>query len=213
MAAMEIARAGMNKAVTSGHDRVEAILTSDGSGSNGSESDGSSSEQPQLTQPQLTQKAIVALGPLLPRFAQTMELGAPLKVALAKAVEADEPAGKRLARAKMLHNVLSAKYPNVKLDDAAKMTAEWVHGVLDASYPAESAVVDGKFSDSDSATTIAGDSATTTTTDSATATTMDSATATAIATAPATASTTRVGGSAITNYCWRRRLNQRPERC
>jgi hypothetical protein len=104
------------------------------------------------TQPQLTQKAIVALGPLLPRFAQTMELGAPLKVALAKAVEADEPAGKRLARAKMLHNVLSAKYPNVKLDDAAKMTAEWVHGVLDASYPAESAVVDGKFSDSDSAT-------------------------------------------------------------
>jgi hypothetical protein len=42
---------------------------------------------------------------------------------------------------------------------------------------------------------------------------MDSATATAIATAPATASTTRVGGSAITNYCWRRRLNQRPERC
>jgi hypothetical protein len=76
-----------------------------------------------------------------------------------------------------------------------------------------SASVSVSDSDSDSATTIAGDSATTTTTDSATATTMDSATATAIATAPATASTTRVGGSAITNYCWRRRLNQRPERC
>ena len=104
------------------------------------------------TQAQLTQKAIEALGPLLPRFAQTMEIGAPLKEALAKAVEADEPARKRLARAKMLHNVLSAKYPSVKLDDAAKMTAEWVHGVLDASYPAESAVVDSKFSDSDSAT-------------------------------------------------------------
>ena len=104
------------------------------------------------TQAQLTQKAIEALGPLLPRFAQTMELGAPLKEAMDKAVEADEPARKRLARAKMLHNVLSAKYPEVKLDDAAKMTAEWVHGVLDASYPAESAVVDGKFSESDSDT-------------------------------------------------------------
>jgi len=65
MAAMEIARAGMNKAVTSGHDRVEAILTSDGSGSNGSESDGSSSEQPQLTQPQLTQPQLVETSPKL----------------------------------------------------------------------------------------------------------------------------------------------------
>ena len=104
------------------------------------------------TQAQLTQKAIEALGPLLPRFAQTMALGAPLEDALAKALEADEPARKRLARAKMLHNVLSAKHPDVKLDDAAKMTAEWVHGMLDASFPAESAVVDGKFSESDIAT-------------------------------------------------------------
>ena len=89
-----------------------------------------------------------ALGELLPRFAQTMELTAPLGDALTKALDADEPARKRLARAKMLHNVLSTKHPDIKLDDVGKMTAEWLHGALDASYPAESALFDGEFSDS-----------------------------------------------------------------
>ena len=56
---------------------------------------------------------------------------------------ASADAQKRLKRARMLHNVLTAKFPEVKLDDLAKMGAEWLHGMLDASYPAETALVDG----------------------------------------------------------------------
>ena len=56
-------------------------------------------------------------------------------------------AQKRLKRARMLHNVLTAKFPAVKLDDLAKMGAEWLHGMLDASYPAETALVDGGCAD------------------------------------------------------------------
>lgn len=53
-----------------------------------------------------------------------------------------EEAQKRLGRAKMLHTVITAKLPALKLDDLKTMTGEWIHGALQASYPLEKALID-----------------------------------------------------------------------
>ena len=54
---------------------------------------------------------------------------------------------KRLERARMLHNVISAKLPQLKEDDLRKMSIEWVLGLLDATFPLETSLVDADCAD------------------------------------------------------------------
>jgi hypothetical protein len=56
----------------------------------------------------------------------------------------------RLKRAQVLHNVLTAKAPAVKAADLKTMTAEWVQGMMESTFPVESAVVDAEFPESQS---------------------------------------------------------------
>jgi len=74
-------------------------------------------------------------------FSSTMALLDPI-AARTPADKADKDAQKRLSRAKILRNVISAKLPSCKLDDLKTMTSEWLHGMLEASYPFERELVD-----------------------------------------------------------------------
>ena len=69
-----------------------------------------------------------------------------LSAAMAR-TKVDPAAAKRLLRAKMLHNVITAKLPQLKLEDLRKMSVEWVLGLLDATFPLETALVDANCSD------------------------------------------------------------------
>ena len=59
----------------------------------------------------------------------------------------DPLAQKRLDRAKMLHIAISSKLPAVKLDDLVKMSVEWIHGMLEATFPLESSCSDADCKD------------------------------------------------------------------
>jgi len=70
----------------------------------------------------------------------------PLRAAMA-GTKVDPAAAKRLERARMLHNVISAKLPQLKEDDLRKMSIEWVLGLLDATFPLETSLVDADCAD------------------------------------------------------------------
>ena len=71
------------------------------------------------------------------------ELLAPLEEKMAAVGKVDATAKKRLDRAKMLHTAISSKLPTApRLEDLKKMTIEWVHGMVEATYPLESALSD-----------------------------------------------------------------------
>ena len=84
----------------------------------------------------------------LDAFPTRLALLDPLSERLAKApVDAD--AQKRLKRARMLHMVVTSKVAAVKLSDLKTMTSEWIHGMLEATFPVESDIVDGEFAAAD----------------------------------------------------------------
>ena len=70
----------------------------------------------------------------------------PLKEKM-NATSIDATAAKRLQRTRMLHTVILAKVPAVKLEDLKKMSIEWVHGMLEATFPLETALVDDDCAD------------------------------------------------------------------
>ena len=71
-------------------------------------------------------------------------LDAPL---LSEKLAEDPDAKKMLRRATILHNVLKAKLPDIRLDDLKTMTGQWIHGMLDATFPLETALVDADCAD------------------------------------------------------------------
>ena len=54
---------------------------------------------------------------------------------------------KQLSRARMLHGVISQRFPATKLEDLQKMGVEWLTGMLAVTFPIESEVVDAGFSE------------------------------------------------------------------
>ena len=76
----------------------------------------------------------------------SFELLAPINGAMGR-TKVDAAAAKRLERARMLHTVISSKLPKVKVEDLQKMCVEWVHGLLEATFPLETSLVDGDCSD------------------------------------------------------------------
>lgn len=50
---------------------------------------------------------------------------------------ASAAAQKRLARSRMLFNVLSARFPATKLDDVRVMGLEWMEGMMESTFAAE----------------------------------------------------------------------------
>ena len=59
----------------------------------------------------------------------------------------DDASKKRLARAKMLHNVLSAKQPDITVDNVVTATSEFLNGMMEATFPLESELVDAGCAD------------------------------------------------------------------
>jgi hypothetical protein len=77
----------------------------------------------------------------------SLERYAPLKDAML-AAGMDAAASKRLDRARMLHTVISSRLPDlVKIEDLRKMCIEWVHGLLEATFPLETKLIDAECSD------------------------------------------------------------------
>ena len=54
--------------------------------------------------------------------------------------------GKQVARARMLHGVISQRFPNTTLEQVQRMGVEWLSGMLDVTFPVESSLVDAGFS-------------------------------------------------------------------
>ena len=82
----------------------------------------------------------------LSTFPATLALLDPIEARMAP-IEAD--AQKRLMRARLLHSVVTSKAAALKLSDLKTMTTEWIHGMLEATFPLESNIVDEGFSDGD----------------------------------------------------------------
>ena len=82
----------------------------------------------------------------LSTFPATLALLDPIEARMAP-IEAD--AQKRLMRARLLHSVVTSKAAALKLSDLKTMTTEWIHGMLDATFPLESSIVDEGFADGD----------------------------------------------------------------
>jgi hypothetical protein len=82
----------------------------------------------------------------LSTFPATLALLDPIEARMAP-IEAD--AQKRLMRARLLHSVVTSKAAALKLSDLKTMTTEWIHGMLEATFPLESSIVDEGFADGD----------------------------------------------------------------
>ena len=74
-------------------------------------------------------------------------LGALLTSTDALVAAPDDASKKRLARAKMLHNVLSAKQPDITVDNVVTATSEFLNGMMEATFPLESELVDAGCAD------------------------------------------------------------------
>ena len=62
--------------------------------------------------------------------------------------DADVIAGqKRLCRAAMLHRVLLERFPRTKVEDVRTMSVEYLHGMLEATWPLETRLSDAGFVD------------------------------------------------------------------
>jgi hypothetical protein len=73
----------------------------------------------------------------------TSGLIAPLAAKMAAVGKIDATATKRLDRARMVHTAISSKLPtHPRIEDLKKMTVEWVHGMVEATYPLESKLSD-----------------------------------------------------------------------
>ena len=77
----------------------------------------------------------------------SFDLLAPIK----EKIKCDPAAQKKLDRARMLHNVLATRLAQQgvvpKVDDVKKLCIEWIHGLLEATFPLESALVDAECAD------------------------------------------------------------------
>ena len=82
----------------------------------------------------------------LARFTSTTELLAPLKEKMSS-TNVDPEATKKIQRATLLRSVIKAKLPDVKGEDLKTMSTQYVHGLLDATFPLESALVDDDCAD------------------------------------------------------------------
>ena len=74
-------------------------------------------------------------------------LGALLTSTDALVAAPDDASKKRLARAKMLRNVLSAKQPDITVDNVVTATSEFLNGMMEATFPLESELVDAGCAD------------------------------------------------------------------
>ena len=77
----------------------------------------------------------------------TASLLEPLGEKMAAVGKADAAAAKRLARAEMVHVAIASKLPAVRLEDLKRMTIEWIHGMLEATFPLESSLTDADCAD------------------------------------------------------------------
>ena len=97
--------------------------------------------------PSLTATAAATPSTFFANFTvDALELLSPLDGAMA-GTKVDAAATKRLGRARMLHTVISSKLPALKVEDLRKMTIEWVHGLVEATFPLETSLVDAECGD------------------------------------------------------------------